>query len=119
MFDKMTQLKSRINEDNIFFHFVGALKPKDHCCYDICGAVIHIETQAAQYGYADTLEIIKNAIKRYIPNEDITAADNKGDYPYPYVSPCVTFFSIWIHEGILTVMWSRINYVLSSFKAGR
>ena len=78
-------LKSRINDGNIFFHFVGALKPKDHCCYDTCGAVIHIETQAAQYGYADTLEIIKNSIKQYIPNDDITAADDKGDYPYPYV----------------------------------
>ena len=88
----MTPFKSPINDGNIFFHFVGALKPKDHCCYDTCGAVIHIETQAAQYGYADTLEIIKNSIKQYIPNDDITAADDKGDYPYPFVSPCSTIF---------------------------
>ena len=81
----ITPLKSPINDDNIFIHFVGALKPKDHCCYDICGAVIHIETQAAQYGYADTLEIIKHSIQQYIPNDDITAADDKGYYPYPYV----------------------------------
>ena len=22
----------------------GALKPIDHCCYDICGAIVHINT---------------------------------------------------------------------------
>ena len=52
--------------------------------------MIHIETQAAQYGYADTLEIIKNSIKQYIPNDDITAADDKGAYLYPFVSPSAT-----------------------------
>ena len=54
--------------------------------------MIHIETQAAKYGYADTLEIIKKSIKQYIPNDDISAADDKGDYPYPFVSPCATIF---------------------------
>ena len=23
----------------------GALMPEDHCCYDVCGAVIHIDTE--------------------------------------------------------------------------
>ena len=81
--------------------------------------MIHIETQAAHYGYADTLEIIKNSIKQHIPNDDITTADDTVDYPYPYVSPCMTVFSIWLHMYcILTVIWSRIDYVLSTFTAG-
>ena len=56
------------------FCVLGALKPRDHCCYDICGAVIHIETEPARFGHADTLDVIKNSVKPYITkNNQITS----------------------------------------------
>ena len=37
----------RIGVEFMWFSFknylIGAIQPKDHCCYDICGAAIHIQ----------------------------------------------------------------------------
>ena len=45
---------------------LGALKPREHCCYDICGAILHIETQPNRYGYGDTLDVIDNSVKQSV-----------------------------------------------------
>ena len=71
-----------MSSKNIFLYkslllnfLLGALKPKDHCCYDICGAVIHIETEAASYGYADTLDVIYNSVQYYLPKDTDIKSD--------------------------------------------
>ena len=57
----------------------GALKPKDHCCYDICGAVIHIETNPDLYGYGNTLDILHDAVWKFLPTMDENIGGNKKD----------------------------------------
>ena len=49
---------------------IGALKPKDHCCYDICGAVIHVETTPELYGYGNTLDLLHDSVRKYLPTKD-------------------------------------------------
>ena len=41
---------------NIYF-FSGALKPVGHCCYEICGAVLHIQKPEEYYTPFDLNEI--------------------------------------------------------------
>ena len=56
----------------------GALKPKDHCCYDVCGAVIHIETNPGLYGYGNTLDVLHDSVMKYLPNN--VKESNKESY---------------------------------------
>ena len=49
---------------------IGSLKPKDHCCYDICGAVIHVETKPRLNGYGNTLDLLHNSVRKYLPTKD-------------------------------------------------
>ena len=63
------------------FSIAGALKPKDHCCYDVCGAVIHIETKPGLYGYGNTLDVLHDSVRKYLPLQDEKVRDsNKETY---------------------------------------
>ena len=55
---------------------IGSLKPKDHCCYDICGAVIHVETNPGLYGYGNTLDLLHDSVRKYLPTKDKTGSDD-------------------------------------------
>ena len=58
---------------------IGALKPKDHCCYDVCGAVIHVETKPSLYGYGNTLDLLHDSVRKYLPKTDTVVMSNSDD----------------------------------------
>ena len=63
-----------------FFSTLGALKPIGHCCYDICGAVIHIEkptTYEAPFDLKEVKRIIEITLK---PLENVPTTHFEPDF---------------------------------------
>ena len=44
--------------------FSGGLKPIGHCCYDVCGAVVHLESSYENDGKLGIVDIIQEEVKK-------------------------------------------------------
>ena len=71
---------------------IGSLKPKDHCCYDICGAVIHVETKPRLYGYGNTLDLLHDSVRKYLPTKDKTGSGGSDSSYYEVILNSDTLF---------------------------
>jgi len=77
------------------FLVIGSLKPKDHCCYDICGAVIHVETNPGLYGYGNTLDLLHDSVIKYLPTKDKTGLGGSDDSYSKVILNLNTLFQIY------------------------
>ena len=65
--DQSIALVSNI-EKNPFFNLtenpLGALKPVDHCCYDICGAIIRVESSYVNDRKVGVIDLMKSELQQ-------------------------------------------------------
>ena len=108
---------------------LGALKPIGHCCYDICGAVIHIEkptTYEAPFDLKEVKRIIEITLK---PLEKVPTTHFEPDFirkgtshHFLLINLCTTSKLVLFHlckeyhprtKKMTSNMWSMICGVLA------